>query len=397
MGNAPKFTESGEIELSLDIEEEKDQLIKLHASIRDTGIGIPEDKLSVIFEPFKQADGSVTRKYGGTGLGLSICKKISKLMGGDVWAESEEGRGSVFHFTAWFKKAEATISKRVAPISLSGKRVLMLDDNRANLDILKHILDLAGMQAVILMNGNDVLPALEKASVSKEPFDLFLSDIQMPGISGYEIAQNIREIGEKFSGLSIIALSSLIERDAKKCETAGFDGFLSKPIRRDKLFQMMERVMALKKEKKTDDSAKEHKIMTQYSLKEELKRSVRILLVEDNPVNQKLAGMMLGKAGYHVEIAENGAEAVEKYSASPDDFDLIFMDVQMPVMDGMEATKEIRKKGFKDIPIVAMTAHAIKGYRDECLEAGMNDYVTKPIKRELVFEILEKYVFTKKK
>ncbi|MDP3283738.1 MAG: ATP-binding protein, partial [Desulfobacterales bacterium] len=284
MGNAPKFTESGEIELSLDIEEEKDQLIKLHAFIRDTGIGIPEDKLSVIFEPFKQADGSVTRKYGGTGLGLSICKKISKLMGGDVWAESEEGRGSVFHFTAWFKKAEATISKRVAPISLSGKRVLMLDDNRANLDILKHILDLAGMQAVILMNGNDVLPALEKASVSKEPFDLFLSDIQMPGISGYEIAQNIREIGEKFSGLSIIALSSLIERDAKKCETAGFDGFLSKPIRRDKLFQMMERVMALKKEKKTDDSAKEHKIMTQYSLKEELKRSVRILLVEDNPV-----------------------------------------------------------------------------------------------------------------
>ncbi|MDQ1330633.1 MAG: two-component system, sensor histidine kinase and response regulator [Thermodesulfobacteriota bacterium] len=397
MGNAPKFTESGEIELSLDIEEEKDQLIKLHAAIRDTGIGIPEDKLSVIFEPFRQADGSVTRKYGGTGLGLSICKKISNLMGGDVWVESRPGRGSVFHFTAWFKKAEAKMSKRVAPISLAGKRVLILDDNRANLDILKHVLESAGMQVVLLMNGNNVLPALEKASASKEFFDLFLSDIQMPGISGYEVVQNIREAGEKFSGLSVIALSSLVERDAKKCERAGFDGFLSKPIRRDKLFQMMERVMALKKGGKTDDSATEHKIMTQYSLKEELKRSIRILLAEDNPVNQKLAGMMLVKAGYQVEIAENGAGAVEKYSVSPDDFDLIFMDVQMPVMDGMEATKIIRTKGFTDIPIIAMTAHAIKGYRDKCLEAGMNDYVTKPIKREHVFEILEKYVFTRKK
>ncbi|MDP2861263.1 MAG: response regulator [Desulfobacterales bacterium] len=397
MGNAPKFTESGEIELSLDIEEEKDQLIKLHATIRDTGIGIPEDKLSVIFEPFKQADGSVTRKYGGTGLGLSICKKISNLMGGDVWVESEAGKGSVFHFTAWFKKSEAKRAKRVAPVSLSGRKALLLDDNRANLDILKHVIESAGMHVVALMNGNEVLSVLEKAFESKSPFDLLLSDIQMPGMSGYEVARKIRDAGEMFSELSVIALSSLIERDAKKCEAAGFDGFLSKPIRSDKLFQMIERVMAIRKGEKPEDSTKDRKIMTQYSLKEELKTSARILLVEDNPVNQKLAGMMLGKAGYHVEIAGNGLEAVEKYMASPDDFDLIFMDVQMPVMDGMEATKEIRKKGFKDIPIVAMTAHAIKGYRDECLEAGMNDYVTKPIKRELVFEILEKYVFTKKK
>ena len=253
------------------------------------------------------------------------------------------------------------------------------------------------MQVVALMNGNDVLPVLENAFESKSPFDLLLSDIQMPGMSGYEVAQKIRDAGEMFSELSVIALSSLVERDAKKCEAAGFDGFLSKPIRSDKLFQMIERVMAIRKGKKSEDSTKDRKIMTQYSLKEELKISARILLVEDNPVNQKLAGMMLGKAGYHVEIAGNGLEAVEKFTATPDDFDLIFMDVQMPVMDGMEATKEIRKKGFKDIPIVAMTAHAIKGYRDECLEAGMNDYVTKPIKRELVFEILEKYVFTKKK
>lgn len=397
MGNAPKFTESGEIELSLDIEEEKGELIKLHTKIRDTGIGIPQDKLSIIFEPFRQADGSVTRKYGGTGLGLSICKKISNLMGGDVWVESEAGKGSIFHFTAWFKKTEAKTAKRVAPVSLSGKRVLMLDDNMANLEILKHILESAGMKAVALMNGNDVLPVLEKAVEGKEPFDLFLSDIQMPGMSGYEVARRIRDAGEIFAGISLIALSSLVERDAKKCESAGFDGFLSKPIMRDKLFQMIERVIGAKQEIKSEDPGTGRKIMTQYSLKEDIKASVRILLVEDNPVNQKLAGMMLSKAGYHVEIAGNGLEAVEKYAASPGDFDLIFMDVQMPVMDGMEATKAIRKKGFTDIPIVAMTAHAIKGYRDECLGAGMNDYVTKPIKRELVFEILEKYVFTKKK
>jgi len=396
MGNAPKFTESGEIELSIDIEEEKDELIKLHTIIRDTGIGIPQDKLSLIFEPFRQADGSVTRKYGGTGLGLSICKKISNLMGGDVWVESEAGKGSVFHFTAWFKKSEAKKAKRVPPVSLSGRKALLLDDNHANLDILKHVIESAGMQVVALMNGNEVLSVLEKAFESKSPFDLLLSDIQMPGMSGYEVARKIRDAGENFSELSVIALSSLVERDAKKCEAAGFDGFLSKPIRSDKLFQMIERVMAIRKGKKPEDSAKDCKIMTQYSLKEDLKCSARILLVEDNPVNQKLAGMMLGKAGYHVEIAGNGLEAVEKFTATPDDFDLIFMDVQMPVMDGMEATKAIRKKGFTNIPIVAMTAHAIKGYRDECLEAGMNDYVTKPIKRELVFEILEKYVFTKK-
>ena len=397
MGNAPKFTESGEIELSVDIEEEKDELVKLHSTIRDTGIGIPQDKLSLIFEPFRQADGSVTRKYGGTGLGLSICKKISNLMGGEVWVESEAGKGSIFHFTAWFKKSAAKTAKRVAPVSLSGRKTLLLDDNHANLEILKHVLESAGMQVVVLMNGNEVLPVLEKAIESAKPFDLLLSDIQMPGMSGYEVVRKIREAGEMFYKLSVIALSSLVERDAKKCEAAGFDGFLSKPIRSDKLFQMMERVMAIRKGEKTEDSAKDHKIMTQYSLKEDLKCSARILLVEDNPVNQKLAGMMLAKAGYQVEIADNGAVAVEKFTASPDAFDLIFMDVQMPVMDGMEATREIRKKGFTDIPIVAMTAHAIKGYRDECLESGMNDYVTKPIKRELVFEILEKYVFTRKK
>jgi CheY-like chemotaxis protein len=186
-----------------------------------------------------------------------------------------------------------------------------------------------------------------------------------------------------------------VKRDTKKCEEAGFDGFLSKPIRREKLNQMLERLLGQKKDESEKDEAEEHKIMTQYSVREDIKHSVRILIAEDNPVNQKLAKLMLTKAGYQVEVANDGKEAVEKFTTSPDDFDLIFMDVQMPEMDGMEATRTIRRKGFDTIPIVAMTANAMKGDREKSLEAGMDDYITKPINREVVFGILEKWVFNK--
>jgi CheY-like chemotaxis protein len=188
-----------------------------------------------------------------------------------------------------------------------------------------------------------------------------------------------------------------MERDARLCKEAGFDGFLSKPIHRDKLFQMMVRLLGEVNANTEDTVGKREKIMTQYSLLEEMKHSVHILLAEDNPVNQKLAKIMLTKAGYQVEVANGGKEVVEKYTKSPDDFDLIFMDVQMPEMDGLEATKAIRQRGFDTIPIVAMTAHAMKGDREMCLEAGMDDYITKPIKREFVFEVLEKWVFGREK
>ena len=388
MGNAPKFTESGEIELSLDIEEEEDDRIRVHAKIRDTGIGIPEDKLSTIFEPFKQADGSTTRKYGGTGLGLSICKKISELMGGKVWAESEENTGSTFHFTAWLGKSEDKITKRITPVSLSDKRILIVDDNQSNLKILIHNLESVGMEVVALTEGRDVLSTLQKALEGGKPFDLSICDIQMPGMSGYDVAGEIKKSKLEIQDLPLVALSSLMERD--KCEEAGFDGFLNKPIRREKLYQMLERLLGEKK-----DEAKQPKIVTQYSVREDMKHSVRVLLAEDNPVNQKLAKLMLTKAGYQVEIANNGQEAVEKFTSSPEDFDLIFMDIQMPKMDGMEATQAIRNKGFDTIPIVAITANAMKGDRETCLEAGMDDYITKPIKRETIFGILEKWVFNK--
>jgi len=393
MGNASKFTNSGEVELSLNIEEEEDNRVKLHAKVRDTGIGIPEDKLATIFEPFQQADSTTTRKYGGTGLGLSICRQISNLMSGNVWAESKVNKGSIFHFTTWLGKIPEKKAKRFAPVPLSGKKVLIVDDNQSNLDILTHTLELTGMEVTALINGKDIIPTLNKARDSQDPFALCIIDIQMPDMSGYEVAEKIRDPKYKFKDIYLIALSSLMERDARKCEKAGFDGFLSKPIHRKKLFQMVERIIGERygEKKKTI----KEKIITQYSMREDLKHSVHILLAEDNPVNQKLAKMMLTKAGYGVVVANNGKEAVEKYTKHPDDFDLIFMDVQMPEMDGMEATKIIKKKGFDTIPIVAMTAHAMKGDREMCLEAGMDDYITKPIKRELVFEMIEKWIFEK--
>jgi CheY-like chemotaxis protein len=350
--------------------------------------------------------------------------------------------GSIFHFTAWFEKPEEKHVGRFIPVSLTGKKVLIVDDNQTNLDILTFILELAGIHVVALRNGAEVIPTLEMTMGTGNPFHACIIDIHMPGMSGYEVAQAIRRyekeqfhvqgsgfrVGDESDEISpatsnsqpathiaMIALSSLMERSAQKCEEAGFDGFLSKPIHREKLYRMLERLLGEKREKlyrmlerllgekqgdEEKDEAAQKKIMTQYSVQEEMKHSVRILLAEDNPVNQKLAKVMLTKAGYQVEVADNGEEAVEKYKQSPEDFDLIFMDVQMPKMDGIQATKVIRKyeeqpATRRHIPIVAMTAHAMKGDREECLEAGMDDYVTKPIKRELVFESIEKWVFRK--
>ena len=393
MSNASKFTESGEIELSLEVEAEERTRVKLHATVRDTAMGIPEDKLSFIFHPFQQADGSMTRKYGGTGLGLTICRQISRFMDGDVWVESEVNKGSIFHFTAWLGKAERTdIAGRFRPLTLRGRRILIVDDNLRNLEILTHILEFAGMTVVALKHGEAVAPILREALAAGNPFDLCISDIQMPVMSGYDVAKKIRSETSPLRDLPMIALSSFTDRDAGSCNEAGFDGFLSKPIHREKLLQMMVRLIGEVKDNAESPEGTRKKIITQYSLREEMKHSLCILLAEDNLVNQKLARMMLTKAGYRVTVANNGKEALEKYTASPDDFDLIFMDVQMPEMDGLQATKAIREEGFDAIPIIAMTAHAMKGDREKCLGAGMDDYITKPIKREVVFDVLEKWV-----
>jgi two-component system, sensor histidine kinase and response regulator len=412
MGNSPKFTEEGEIEIALAVEKEEAQRVKLHVTVRDTGIGIPRNKQDIIFSPFQQADGSTTRKYGGTGLGLSICKQIAVLMQGDIWVQSPAdfsaltaagrggrqgpgGPGSTFHFTAWFVKAEGQLRQRVRSAPLPGTCVLVVDDNQTNLEILSQTLEAVGMRVVALRQGRDVLPALQRAWAAGSPFDLCISDIQMPDMSGHAVARAVRQAEGPFARMPLVALSSLMERDAKKCELVGFDGFLSKPIRRQKLFQMIGRILGQQAPPGAPQmGGGRPAIVTQYSIREDIKHSIRILLAEDNPVNQRLATLMLTKAGYQVETVGDGREVVDRYTQSPEHFDVILMDIQMPQWDGLEATRVIREKGFEAVPIIAMTANAMQGDRDMCLAAGMDDYITKPIKREQVFEMLQKWAFT---
>ena len=398
-GNAAKFTLTGEIEISLAVEETLPDRIKLHTVVRDTGIGIAQDKLVDIFTPFKQADGSTTRKFGGTGLGLSICTKIAALMQGKVWAESENGQGSHFHFTAWFDKSNADCSpKGFSDYCVQAKKALIVDDNATNLDILQHYLTHLNMRVTCLDCGHRVTDVLLRAVEVGDPFDICISDIQMPEVSGYNLAASIRRGPDAIRQIPLLALSSVALRDAKRCEGVGFNGFISKPVPRNKLYRMLQRLLGVE-----TSPERETAIVTQYTVKEELKRSARILLVEDNPVNQKLAQIMLAKAGYKVKTVDNGEVAVQIYTQTRAHFDLIFMDVQMPVMDGLSATQKIRRweqdrtrsdenTPVRRIPIVAMTANALTGDREKCLAAGMDDYIAKPIKRDVVFQMVSRWV-----
>ncbi|WP_028578919.1 response regulator [Desulfogranum japonicum] len=392
MGNSAKFTKKGEVELAIMVDDETEDTITLHSYIRDTGIGIPEDKLDSIFEAFQQADGSTTREYGGTGLGLSICRKIAGLMHGSVWAESggEKG-GSVFHFTATLKKSKQQHIKKFRKISLIGKRVLIVDDNKSNLSILNHILSSAGLVVTAECDSEKVEQIIEKAKIENQLFDLIILDIQMPQPDGYALANLLRHELAETRNIPLLAYTSTTERNAQRCNEAGFDAFLTKPTRREILFKTIEKLLG--EEEQMSDKISKEKLITQYSVREEIKQSIRILLAEDNLVNQKLATLILSKAGYNVQVADNGKIAVDLYMEDSENIDLILMDIQMPEMDGLEATRTLREKGYTGVPIIAMTANAMKGDREICLEAGMNDYISKPIKREIVFEIIEKWLF----
>ncbi|MDH4317235.1 MAG: response regulator [Desulfobulbaceae bacterium] len=391
MGNAVKFTERGEIELAIAVKEERQHTVSLHIRVRDTGIGIPPDKLELIFEEFRQADGSTTRKFGGSGLGLSISRRIARLMGGDVWAESNAEGGTTFHFTAVFAKSSRRSVKKYGNISLANKKILVVDDNKSNLEVLRHALQKAGYRVVTLQDSSETVVILQEALIRNDPFALAVFDIQMPQPDGYELARMVRNRPET-AEMPLIAYSSSTERIAVKCKQAGFQAFFTKPVRREILFNTLEKLLSVPEDTPQKPEAKE--LITQYSVREELKQSVRILLAEDNPVNRRLAVLLLSKAGYTVETASDGEEAVRLFSESPQRYDLILMDVQMPVMDGLAATKKLRATGFTDIPIVAMTANAMRGDREQCLAAGMNDYITKPINRTLAFKIIEKWLYT---
>jgi len=389
LSNAAKFTERGELELSIEVQEETENEITILSKIRDTGIGLPKDKLESIFEAFKQADGSTTRKYGGTGLGLSICRKIATLMQGHVWAESVTGEGSTFLFQVKMKKSDIKQKQRPISEDLKGLKVLVVDDNRANNVIIENLLTHAKMKVTTLLDETATLKTLQSAEDNNTPFDVAILDLVMPHISGYELAKRIRASALTSANIPLLAYTSSTEKVAQKCNEVGFNAFLAKPARRQTFLRTITKILGTGDQQ---PGAVKQSLVTQYSVREEIKQSIRILLAEDNLVNQKLANMMLTKAGYLVTIAPNGKEALDIFTKDSENFDTILMDIQMPIMDGYEATRNIRKKGFTEIPIIAMTANAMKGDRELCLDAGMSDYITKPIKRDIVFEVLEKWL-----
>jgi len=385
VGNAVKFTEQGEIELVLEIHSETEETITLYSRVRDTGIGIPENVQKLIFEPFQQADGSTTRKFGGSGLGLPISRQLARLMNGDVWLESKEGEGSTFHFTSRVNKTTIIKPQRDFSDSLSGKHALVVDDNKNNLEILTRLLTALGLKVTSLNKGEDVIPAILESTNTKDFFDICILDIQMPGMSGYDVAKQIKCLNISYPRMPLLAFSASTERRTAAFMEAGFDGFLPKPIQRRKLIKMIEQLLSPPSNKEALERKKQSQL-PRPPIKKGPQLATRILLVEDNLINQKLARFLLERAGYSVTVANNGKEAVDIFCSTPDRFDIIFMDIQMPEMDGKEATRTIREKGFKDIPILAMTAQTMKGDKERFLDAGMNDFIAKPIKRETVYE-----------
>ncbi|MCP5047435.1 MAG: response regulator [bacterium] len=388
MGNSVKFTESGEIELSLDVTEELEDRVKLHVKVRDTGIGIPKNKILSVFDAFQQSDGSVTRKYGGTGLGLAICRQIATLMNGTLWAESEVGKGSTFHFTAWAGKSDRSYENGFNPEPLRGKKVLILDDNANNLEILAHQLGKLDMRAHSVSGAEEVLPLIHESFSQGDPFDICIMDIHLQGTTGCDIAEQIRGLNSPMARMPLLAFSASTTTRSERLKEVGFDGFLPKPVRTRKLIKLVAFLLGTPG---TPDKKSPEGVVTHHSITGTPEDGIHILLAEDNPVNQKLARFILTKAGYRVSVVENGKDAVSVYTSEPANFDLIFMDIQMPEMDGKEATRQIRDKGYNDIPIIAMTAQTMKGDREKCLDAGMDDYISKPIKRSFVFDMVKKW------
>ena len=391
MGNAAKFTEKGEIELAVAVGSETEKEIVIHSTVRDTGIGLALEKFSSIFEEFTQADTSITRRYGGSGLGLAISKRIANLMGGDLSVESQVGVGTTFHFIVSMLKSP--LAQRPAPdhADLHGKRALLVDDNHASIEILQAALAQGGVITQALHDSRLAVGELQRAARVGLPYDLAILDILMPELDGFGLAKAIRALPGELGKLPLLAYTVASEKIAARCQEAGFNAFLNKPSQR----RIMLRTLARLLDRQTEPTlaAQGQRLVTQYSVREELKQSVRILLAEDNPINQKLAMAMLGKAGYNVTLAENGRQAVEMYCREPKNFDIILMDVQMPEMDGLEATRQIRAKGFTAVPVVAMTANSMAGDREACLMSGMNDYISKPIKREGVFQVIDRCLY----
>lgn len=377
VGNALKFTDHGEILLNVELESRTESEITLHFSVIDTGIGIPVEKQARIFDAFTQADGKTTRQFGGTGLGLTISSRLVEMFAGRLWVESEPGRGSAFHFTAEFGAA-TDHAPSPKPVRLQGVPVLVVDDNSTNRRILQETLSRWGMDVTLANSGAAALTEIETVVTSGKLFPLIIVDCNMPFMDGFEFMEHIRRNPKSCDTKAIMLTSAGQRGDAIRCKALSIGGYLTKPVKWTDLFHAIQGVLGTE----TLDSIPAP-LLTRHSLRE---TSRRILLVEDNQVNQRVAVRLLEKHGHAVVVANNGREAVEAFDR--DRFELILMDVQMPEMDGFEATARIREreKGKSEhVRIIALTAHAMTGDRERCLAAGMDAYLSKPIEPDELY------------
>ena len=393
VGNSMKFTEHGEIFVLVEKESETSDSVRLHFAIKDTGVGIPADQQSKIFEAFSQADGSMSRKYGGTGLGLSICTRLVKMMEGRIWVESEVGQGSTFHFVISLT-VQPTLSTRASALQstqLRDLQALIVDDNLTNRRVLHGMLSRWGLSPTAVDGGRAALQAIEVAQNAGHPFPLILLDGQMPEMDGFALAEQIQKNTQLMNATIMMLTSAGHLGDAARCRELGISSYLVKPIGQGELLDAICKLLDKSVQKQPAT------LVTRHTLQEERHR-IRILLAEDNVVNQTLAVRLLGKRGYSVTVAPDGQAAVEAFQTGG--FDLVLMDIQMPGMDGFEATAAIREREKLTgghIPIVAMTAHALVGDRERCLGSGMDGYVSKPIRTSELFAVVERMLGDKPK
>ncbi|MCP4367223.1 MAG: response regulator, partial [Deltaproteobacteria bacterium] len=386
LGNAIKFTKKGEIALIIENEKQQDGDVRLlRFTVKDTGIGIPQDKADKIFSSFSQADMSTTRKYGGTGLGLSISKAYVEAMGGDIRVRSEPGKGSSFIFTIKLKESPHAAGEEIYPVGiedLKDKMVLIVDDNKNNRKLVSSICRNFNITVIEASLAQDALDILRKREEKKEKLpDIALIDVNMPQMDGPGLARCIRK-NSSFENIKLIVVSSYaIAGTAAEMEETGFNAFLLKPVTKRELLSVMCTVLGDKRE--------EGQIITRHMASELSCKGIRVLVAEDNPVNQKLISVLLKRQGCVVDVVDNGEKAVTKVKEN--EYDIVLMDLMMPVMGGLDATKFIRNNISKDLSVVALTAAAMKEDEEKCLAAGMNDYLTKPIDYKKLKEMLLKW------
>ncbi len=392
VGNSIKFTSRGEIAVRISLEQENKERATLRVTVGDTGIGIPAKKQATLFEAFTQADASTTREYGGTGLGLSISKRLVELMDGEIGLESTQGAGSTFWFTAVFdKQPPGETDYTTLPESLRDIRILSVDDNATNRRWLSILLDNWGSRHDAAADAEEALEKLRQSAAEGDPFRIAILDMRMPMMNGETLGERIKT-DSVLSNTILVMMTSIGKRgDANRLREIGFAGYLTKPIKQSILYECLVRVLSNKHQWSDQPSGA---IITRHLLMDERRRNVRILLAEDNPVNATVAMSILSKHGYRADVATNGAEAIELLAEKS--YDLVLMDCQMPGMDGYEATREIRRQASQvlnpEIPIVAMTANVMPGDRQKCLDAGMNDYLPKPVDPNSLIAVIETWL-----